>query len=88
MVETLDGFVIAERDLSIRGPGDYFGTRQSGLPLFRVADMLRDRDILDEAKEEVRVLFEAGGAKTPEGEKILRHAMSIWGRRFGLLEAG
>jgi ATP-dependent DNA helicase RecG len=88
MVETVDGFVIAERDLSIRGPGDYFGTRQSGLPFFQVADMLRDRDILDEAKEEVRVLFESGGATTGEGERILRHAMSIWGRRFGLLEAG
>jgi ATP-dependent DNA helicase RecG len=88
MVETVDGFVIAERDLSIRGPGDYFGTRQSGLPLFRVADMIRDRDILDEAKEEVRALFESGGAKTAEGERILKHAMAIWGQRFGLLEAG
>ena len=42
MTETNDGFRIAEADLSLRGPGDFFGTRQSGLPEFRVADLLRD----------------------------------------------
>jgi ATP-dependent DNA helicase RecG len=88
MVETVDGFVIAERDLAIRGPGDYFGTRQSGLPLFRIADMVRDRDILDEAKEEARAFLASGEVATPEGEKALKQAMSTWGRRFGLLEAG
>ena len=39
MVETTDGFVIAERDLELRGPGDFFGTRQSGLPTLRVGDL-------------------------------------------------
>jgi len=47
-----DGFRIAEADLQIRGPGDFFGTRQSGMPLFRVADLLADGAILDQARED------------------------------------
>jgi ATP-dependent DNA helicase RecG len=88
MLETEDGFVIAERDLKIRGPGDYFGTRQSGLPLFGIADMLRDRDILEEAKREAGEFVEKGGWDTPEGRELRRHVVSIWGQRFGLAEAG
>jgi ATP-dependent DNA helicase RecG len=49
MVRTEDGFAIAEKDLELRGPGDFFGTRQSGLPLLRVADLMRDRELLEEA---------------------------------------
>jgi len=52
MVRTEDGFAIAERDLEIRGPGDFFGTRQWGLPSFRVANLLRDRDLLEKARAE------------------------------------
>ncbi len=88
MVETGDGFVIAERDLQIRGPGDYFGTRQSGAPLFRIADMVRDADILEEAKREAQDFFDSGTASTPEGQRLLRHVVSDWGQRFGLIEAG
>jgi ATP-dependent DNA helicase RecG len=88
MLETEDGFVIAERDLKIRGPGDYFGTRQSGLPLFGIADMLRDQDILEEAKRDARELIAAGGLETAEGAELRRHVVSVWGQRFGLVEAG
>ncbi len=88
MLETEDGFVIAERDLRIRGPGDYFGTRQSGLPLFRIGNMLRDEDILEDAKREARELVEAGGLAAAAGAELRRHVVSIWGQRFGLLEAG
>ncbi len=88
MLETEDGFVIAERDLKIRGPGDYFGTRQSGLPLFRIADMLRDEDILEEAKRDARELVAAGGLTTAEGRELRRQVVVHWGRRFGLVEAG
>jgi ATP-dependent DNA helicase RecG len=88
MVETGDGFVIAERDLRIRGPGDYFGTRQSGLPLFRIADMSRDRDILEEAKEEARAFLGSGGADTPEGGKLMQYVVSLWGEKFGIVGAG
>jgi ATP-dependent DNA helicase RecG len=88
MLETGDGFVIAERDLQIRGPGDYFGTRQSGVPLFGVADMIRDRAILEEAKADAREFLGSGGAESPEGRKLMQHVVSLWGRRFGLVAAG
>ncbi|MFI5324487.1 MAG: DNA helicase RecG, partial [Thermodesulfobacteriota bacterium] len=52
MVETTDGFKIAEADLQIRGPGDFLGTKQSGLPEFRFADLIRDAGILGEARED------------------------------------
>ena len=47
MTDTTDGFEIAERDLRLRGPGDFFGTRQAGLPTFRLIDLVRDQDLLD-----------------------------------------
>ena len=81
-----DGFAIAEKDLELRGPGDFFGTRQSGMPRFRVAHLLRDRDLLEEAR---RAAFEwtARAAGRP-------HALSAfldeggWERRFGLARVG
>jgi ATP-dependent DNA helicase RecG len=50
MVETNDGFVIAEKDLEIRGPGDFFGTSQSGIPLFKHANIVRDQELLNQAR--------------------------------------
>ncbi len=88
MVETNDGFVIAERDLEIRGPGDYFGTRQSGAPLFRIADMLRDPELRDEAKREAGEFLASGGSETEEGRRLLSHVIELWGERFGLAAAG
>ena len=52
MEKTTDGFQIAEKDLELRGPGEFLGTRQSGLPDFRVAHLLRDTPILVEARRE------------------------------------
>jgi ATP-dependent DNA helicase RecG len=52
ILETNDGFKIAEYDLELRGPGDFFGTRQSGIPEFRVADILTDGVLLDEARQD------------------------------------
>src|SRR5207249_783728 len=52
LTETTDGFEIAERDLRLRGPGDFFGTRQAGVPTFRMVDLIRDREILDAAQRE------------------------------------
>jgi ATP-dependent DNA helicase RecG len=52
MEKTTDGFVLAEEDLAIRGPGDFLGTRQSGLPDFRIASIIRDARILNDAKED------------------------------------
>ncbi len=57
LTKTTDGFVISEEDLKLRGPGDFFGTKQSGVPFFQMADLIRDTSILMEArKEAVRIL--------------------------------
>jgi ATP-dependent DNA helicase RecG len=60
MVRTTDGFKIAEEDLDIRGPGEFFGTRQAGMPDLKVADLLRDVSILEVAKREAFDLIETG----------------------------
>jgi ATP-dependent DNA helicase RecG len=83
-----DGFVIAEKDLELRGPGDFFGTRQSGLPHLRVGDLLRDRDLLMLAREEAFRYVEqsrAAGAGGPLAELLERGG---WQRRFGLARVG
>jgi ATP-dependent DNA helicase RecG len=84
MASTNDGFVIAERDLELRGPGDVFGTRQSGLPKLRTGDLVRDRDIMESAHHEARRLVEEGGL-TPELESFVQRQ---WQEQFGLIEVG
>lgn len=59
MTSTTDGFVLSERDLEMRGPGDYFGVRQSGLPQFKVADITEDYRILEVAREEAVKVYES-----------------------------
>ncbi len=59
MVETNDGFKIAEADLEMRGPGEFFGTKQSGLPVFQIADLVRDVDIMEIAREDASKVVEA-----------------------------
>lgn len=56
MTETNDGFEIARRDLELRGPGDFFGTKQSGLPEFKVADLVSDFEVLEQAREDAAAL--------------------------------
>ncbi|AQP54068.1 ATP-dependent DNA helicase RecG [Vagococcus penaei] len=58
MTETTDGFVLSERDLEMRGPGDFFGSKQSGLPEFRVGDMVADAQILEVARVEAILLWQ------------------------------
>jgi ATP-dependent DNA helicase RecG len=84
MATTNDGFVIAEKDLELRGPGDFFGTRQSGLPKLRTGDLVRDRDIMEEAHREARRLVEYGGLT---GD-LLRFVQQRWQQQFGLIEVG
>src|SRR3984885_6202654 len=67
MVRTNDGFQIAELDLELRGPGEFFGTRQAGMPNFRVANLIRDRQLLELAKvESARFVAKASEESTPE----------------------
>ncbi len=87
MERTQDGFELAEMDLQLRGPGEFFGTRQAGLPDFRVANLLRDRELLEAAKAEA-----AQFVKTPEGTEeeralVRRRLQDTWQRRYGLSEA-
>jgi ATP-dependent DNA helicase RecG len=84
MASTNDGFLIAERDLELRGPGDFFGTRQSGLPKLRTGDLVRDRDIMETAHAEARRLV-AEGALSAE---LLQFVQQRWQEQFGLIEVG
>jgi ATP-dependent DNA helicase RecG len=84
MSETQDGFVIAERDLQLRGPGDFFGTRQSGLPQLRAGDLARDADLLELAYNEARTRVDEGRL-TPDQQDYVR---SVWQRQFGLITVG
>ena len=84
MSDTSDGFVIAERDLELRGPGDFFGTRQSGLPKLRTGDLVRDRDIMEDAHREARRLVDEGGL-TPD---LMEFVQQRWQDQFGLIEVG
>ena len=84
MTETTDGFVIAERDLLLRGPGDFFGTRQAGMPTFRLIDLIRDRELLDLAQREAAAWFES----TAPSEAAITTLLESWEARFKLMEIG
>ncbi len=90
MVRTQDGFELAELDLELRGPGEFFGTRQSGLPDFRVASLIRDRALLEQAKAEARRFVSEPDAETSEEEKaaVWASLRETWQRRYGLVNAG
>ena len=89
MVRTQDGFELAELDLNMRGPGEFFGTRQAGLPEFRVVNLLRDRQVLEIAKVEA-ARFAANPTEATEAERacIRAHLKNKWQRWYGLVEAG
>ncbi|HEX3985724.1 MAG TPA: ATP-dependent DNA helicase RecG [Acidobacteriaceae bacterium] len=90
MVRTQDGFELAELDLELRGPGEFFGTRQAGLPDFRVANLVRDRKLLELAKEEsARFVAKASEESTPEERaRVGARLKEAWQRKYGLAEAG
>jgi ATP-dependent DNA helicase RecG len=84
MTETTDGFEIAERDLRLRGPGDVFGTRQAGMPTFRLLDLVRDRDLLEEAGREAARWFDQASPPPQALDRMLQ----TWADRFKLIEVG
>jgi ATP-dependent DNA helicase RecG len=85
MKETNDGFRIAEKDLELRGPGEIMGTRQAGLPEFRVGNLVRDLTILEQARNEADLYLNkrAGSAET---SKMIRRVQND--ARFGLAAVG
>jgi ATP-dependent DNA helicase RecG len=84
LVETTDGFVIAERDLALRGPGDFFGTRQSGLPTLRVGDLVRDHALMEDARRAAVAWLDEGAGAGSLINYLTRH----WASRFGLVGIG
>jgi ATP-dependent DNA helicase RecG len=84
MGETTDGFLIAEKDLELRGPGDVFGTRQAGAPTLRVGDLLRDHALMEEARREAARWLD-DGARDPAWLGEMRRT---WASRYGLMEVG
>lgn len=90
MVRTTDGFEIAEVDLQLRGPGEFFGTRQAGIPAFRVANLIRDRELLAVARREAATVLAGPSSDLTQDEisRVLLHLKSHWQRRYGLVEVG
>jgi ATP-dependent DNA helicase RecG len=87
LVDSTDGFHIAEMDLKLRGPGEFFGTKQSGLPALRIASIIRDKEILELAQREAAAFI-----AHPPSEEELRRAVAYvrehWQRRYGLVQVG
>jgi len=90
MVRTTDGFQIAELDLEMRGPGEFFGTRQAGMPNFQVANLIRDRDLLELAKKEAAAVLSGPNSEISQTEidRALRHMRTRWQKTYGLVEVG
>jgi ATP-dependent DNA helicase RecG len=90
MVRTTDGFQIAELDLELRGPGEFFGTRQAGMPSFQVANLIRDRQLLEAAKREAAAVLAGPNQDLPGAEidRALRHMRAHWQKTYGLAEVG
>jgi len=89
MMRTQDGFELAEIDLVQRGPGEFFGTRQAGTPELRVANLIRDRAVLELAKTEAAAFAEgrAAGVSAEERTAVWERLKVQWQRRYGLVEA-
>jgi ATP-dependent DNA helicase RecG len=85
MEETTDGFKIAEKDLEIRGPGEVMGTRQSGIPAFRIANIVRDQKILEIARREANYMLNER-KNTRETDRLINHVRSQ--PRYGLANVG
>lgn len=89
LVDTDDGFRIAEEDLRIRGPGEFFGTRQHGMPELRVADLVRDTDLVEAARTDAFAVVEADPAlKLPEHAELRRRLIKSLAGVMELISVG
>ena len=84
LADTTNGFEIAERDLALRGPGDFFGTRQSGLPTLRTGDLLRDHALMEQARDEAARFLDTHTLDAP----LMDRMKAAWPTRFGLMDIG
>jgi ATP-dependent DNA helicase RecG len=84
LAETTNGFEIAERDLELRGPGDFFGTRQAGLPTLRTGDLVRDHALMEQARDEAVRFLDRGTLEAP----VVALLKKTWPTRFGLMDIG
>ena len=84
LTTTTDGFEIAERDLRLRGPGDFFGTRQAGMPAFRLVDLARDHALLVQAQQEAAAWL----ASSRPDPAAVQERLDAWHARFKLIEVG
>jgi ATP-dependent DNA helicase RecG len=84
-----DGFALAELDFELRGPGDLFGTQQHGLPPLRIADLNRDRSLLEEARREARLLIAADpGLALPDHAKLRHQMLARYGQALDISDVG
>ncbi len=84
LVETTDGFLLAERDLALRGPGDFFGTRQAGAPTLRTGDLLRDHALMEDARRYAARALEGDD----DADRLAGWVERNWRERFGLAGVG
>jgi RecG-like helicase len=85
IVREADGFKIAEEDLRLRGPGEFLGTRQHGVPGFRVSNPLRDRTLVERASISVKALLASDPALAgPDGRRCRAHLRAVWSDDVGL----
>jgi ATP-dependent DNA helicase RecG len=87
MVDSSDGFHIAEMDLRLRGPGEFFGTRQAGLPALRIGNILRDQELLELARSEADAFLARPGSEE-ETRRAAAYLRTHWQRRYGLVTVG
>ncbi len=76
MTQTNDGFVISEKDLQIRGPGEFFGTRQHGLPEFKIANIYEDTDILTSSGQAAEYVVKNSNSLSPADKKIIKNSLN------------
>ena len=87
--QTSDGFLLAEKDLELRGPGELFGTQQHGIPPFRIADLIRDRDLLIQAKKAADEMLAADpGLNRDEHSKLRKQVLNRYGSVLELGDVG
>jgi ATP-dependent DNA helicase RecG len=87
--KTTDGFRLAEVDFALRGPGELFGTRQHGMPPFRIADLVRDHALLQEARRDAQILITADpGLSQPPHARLRRMVLRRYGTALDLGDVG